>query len=98
MNEKSNSTQAKGAHSSRLQNLISPVDAQYPTGKAYQRQATSSKKFDANNATTDSDFFTLTAEDNESQMDPVLIMKNLSNLNSGTSSVVLINEMHETTT
>ena len=81
-----------------MQNLISPVDAQYPAGKAYQRQATSSKKFDANNATTDSDFFTLTAEDNESQMDPVLIMKNISNLNSGTSSVVLINEMHETTT
>ena len=41
---------------------------------------------DTYNGTTDSDFFALTAEDGESQMDPILIMKNLSNLNSGTTS------------
>ena len=77
-------TQNQGAISSRLKNVVSPVEVKY-SGMVV-RQAASSKKQDTHNGTTDSDFFALTAEDGESQMDPILIMKNLSNLNSGTTS------------
>lgn len=82
----SNNTTSKnqGAITSRLQNVVSPVEVKYPGMPNQQRQAASSKKQDTHNGTTDSDFFALTNEDGESQMDPVLIIKNLSYLNTGT--------------
>ena len=59
--------------SNRLVNVVSPVYDYNPvsrqrTGTTYQKQET-----------TDSEFWNLTADDNSSQLDPMLIMRNLSN-------------------
>ena len=59
--------------SGRLLNVVSPVYdynaySRQRTGTTYQKQET-----------TDSEFWNLTADDNSSQLDPMLIMRNLSN-------------------
>lgn len=80
------------ANKMRLQKVTSPVDVQN-LQQIYNRKATTGKKPDKNQTgNTDSDFFNLTAEDNESQIDPVLFMRNISQVNSGTTSGIFIQE------
>ena len=78
----------KGAFSSRLQNVVSPMQ-QALTGQAPHKTGTSTYKQD----NTDSEFWNLTADD-DSQIDPVLVMRNLSNTNlfSGSTSIIQIQE------
>ena len=76
----------QGAYSSRPTHVVSLATPQ--PGKA----ASSTQKQE----NTDSDFFNLTAED-ESQIDPILVMRNLSNtqLCSNTTSIIQIQESSE---
>jgi len=81
---KQDSKVEKGAISTRLQQVVPPIQqAQYP----YQMYMAASSTVKQEN--TDSDFFNLTAED-ESQIDPILVMRNLSNtqLCSATTSII----------
>ena len=81
-------TLEKGAVSSRLTQVVSPVAPSYIHATHHKTGTSTNIK-----ENTDSDFFNLTAED-ESQMDPILVMRNLSNTNlgSGTTSMMQIQE------
>ena len=78
----------KGAFSSRLLNVVSPMQVAF-AAQGPHKTGTSTYKQE----NTDSEFWNLTADD-DSQIDPVLVMRNLSNTNlfSGSTSIIQIQE------
>ena len=79
----------KGAISTRLTKVISPVNHGLVPVAHHHKTGSSTYKQE----NTDSEFWNLTADD-ESQVDPVLVMRNinLTNLNSVTNSLIQIQE------
>lgn len=78
----------KGAFSSRLLNVVSPMQVAFAAQGPHKTGASTYKQ-----ENTDSEFWNLTADD-DSQIDPVLVMRNLSNTNlfSGSTSIIQIQE------
>lgn len=84
--------QNKGGVSNRLVKVHSPVYDYTAISRQRTGTVTTNQK---PQETTDSEFWNLTADDNSSQLDPVLIMRNLSNTQlqcSQTTSIVQIQE------